>query len=186
MLWPKSPRFRMGIRFIACLTHDVDHPSIRRHGWDHTTLGFLYRAVFGSLIRSRPRTDVCARRIDELGRRPQSCRSCNWASPRISGGISATGTWKSSKACRPRSLSFLFRAGPENGLRARLPKFRAARYGAQDIADTIERLRAAGCEVALHGIDAWIDSSKGREELDEIRRLTGIRRNRRADALALL
>ncbi len=31
----------------------------------------------------------------------------------------------------------------------------------------------AGCEVGLHGIDAWLDSSKGREELEEIRRLTG-------------
>ena len=45
-----------GYRFIACLTHDVDHPSIRQHKWDHTTLGFLYRAVFGSvgdLLRGR-------------------------------------------------------------------------------------------------------------------------------------
>src|SRR5580693_2831235 len=38
-----------GYRFIACLTHDVDHPSIRQHKWDHTMFGFLYRAVFGSL-----------------------------------------------------------------------------------------------------------------------------------------
>src|SRR5258708_15510514 len=36
--------------FIACLTHDVDHPSIRRHKLDHTILGFLYRATVGSLI----------------------------------------------------------------------------------------------------------------------------------------
>ncbi len=33
---------------------------------------------------------------------------------------------------------------------------------------------AAGCEVGLHGIDAWVDSSKGREELEEIQRLTGV------------
>src|SRR6267142_2700030 len=39
-----------GYNFIACLTHDVDHPSIRRHKWDHTMFGFLYRAVLGSLI----------------------------------------------------------------------------------------------------------------------------------------
>src|SRR5438309_449036 len=39
-----------GYQFIACLTHDVDHPSIRQHGWDHTTFGFLYRALFGSLV----------------------------------------------------------------------------------------------------------------------------------------
>src|SRR5271156_929448 len=45
-----------GHQFIACLTHDVDHPSIRRHKWDHTMFGFLYRAVFGSaqkLIRGQ-------------------------------------------------------------------------------------------------------------------------------------
>ena len=37
----------------------------------------------------------------------------------------------------------------------------------------IQKLLAAGCEVGLHGIDAWIDDSEGREELEEIRRLTG-------------
>src|SRR5256712_5447452 len=39
-----------GYSFIACLTHDVDHPAIRHHKWDHTMFGFLYRAVIGSLI----------------------------------------------------------------------------------------------------------------------------------------
>ncbi|MEO7863151.1 MAG: hypothetical protein ABIU05_22485, partial [Nitrospirales bacterium] len=39
-----------GHTFIACLTHDVDHPSIRHHRWDHTMFGFLYRAVIGSLL----------------------------------------------------------------------------------------------------------------------------------------
>src|SRR5205807_733198 len=34
---------------------------------------------------------------------------------------------------------------------------------------------ALGCEIGLHGIDAWRDSSRGREELDEIRRITGDR-----------
>lgn len=38
-----------GYRFIACLTHDVDHPSLRHHKFDHTMFGFLRRAVFGSL-----------------------------------------------------------------------------------------------------------------------------------------
>src|SRR2546428_3983760 len=39
-----------GSSFIACLTHDVDHPAIRHHKWDHTMFGFLYRAVIGSII----------------------------------------------------------------------------------------------------------------------------------------
>jgi hypothetical protein len=50
--------------------------------------------------------------------------------------------------------------------------FRAARYGAQDIADTMQKLQAAGCEIGLHGIDAWVDEVRGREELQEISRLT--------------
>jgi hypothetical protein len=50
---------------------------------------------------------------------------------------------------------------------------RATRYGAQDIAGAIRKLTTAGCEVALHGIDAWRDSSQGRRELEEIRHLTG-------------
>jgi hypothetical protein len=37
-----------GYQFTACLTHDVDHPAIRQHNWDHTMFGFLYRAVFDS------------------------------------------------------------------------------------------------------------------------------------------
>src|ERR1700733_9466933 len=35
-----------GYPFIACLTHDVDNPSIRQHKWDHIVLLFLYRPVF--------------------------------------------------------------------------------------------------------------------------------------------
>jgi peptidoglycan/xylan/chitin deacetylase (PgdA/CDA1 family) len=50
---------------------------------------------------------------------------------------------------------------------------RASGYEAKELADTICKLRAAGCEVGLHGIDAWVDTSSGREELEEIRRLTG-------------
>ena len=41
-----------GHPFIVCLTHDVDHPSIRLHRFDHTMFGFLYRAVIGSLINA--------------------------------------------------------------------------------------------------------------------------------------
>jgi peptidoglycan/xylan/chitin deacetylase (PgdA/CDA1 family) len=54
------------------------------------------------------------------------------------------------------------------------PALRAASYEARELADTICRLRAAGCEVGLHGIDAWIDSSTGSAELEEVCRLTGV------------
>src|SRR5262249_15758016 len=53
------------------------------------------------------------------------------------------------------------------------PSFRASRYGAKDIAKNLRRMVDRGCEVGLHGIDAWLDSSKGAGEIEEIRRLTG-------------
>jgi len=53
------------------------------------------------------------------------------------------------------------------------PKTRAAAYGASDVTDQVRRLSAAGCELALHGIDAWLDHAKGRDELNAIRSITG-------------
>jgi peptidoglycan/xylan/chitin deacetylase (PgdA/CDA1 family) len=55
------------------------------------------------------------------------------------------------------------------------PSLRASRYAAVDIAAELRQLLSKGHEVGLHGIDAWHDLSKGREELDEISRFTGVR-----------
>ena len=43
------PPVPFGHRFVACLTHDVDHPRLRDHKFDHTMFGFLYRALIGSV-----------------------------------------------------------------------------------------------------------------------------------------
>jgi hypothetical protein len=161
-----------GYRFVACLTHDVDHPSIRRHKWDHTTFGFLYRAVFGSLV--------------DFVRGRMSVRSLftNWLAagklPFVQLGL-AKDFWREfgdryleiEQGVRSTFFVIPFQNRPGKKSDGPAPTFRAARYGAHDIADTIRRLQVAGCEVALHGIDAWFDSSKGREEIEEIRRLTG-------------
>jgi hypothetical protein len=161
-----------GYQFIACLTHDVDHPSIRRHGWDHTTFGFLYRAVFGSLVKL------------VRGRLPVRDLLTNWMAaaklPLVQLGW-AKDIWREfgdqylevEQGLPSTFFVIPFENRPGRKSDGPAPPFRAARYGAQDIADTIQKLRTAGCEVALHGIDAWIDSSQGREELAEIRRLTG-------------
>jgi peptidoglycan/xylan/chitin deacetylase (PgdA/CDA1 family) len=65
-----------------------------------------------------------------------------------------------------------FKGYPGRSSEGMAPGLRAAGYGAKDIADLIAKIGDAGCEVGLHGLDAWIDSSKGREEIGEIRRLT--------------
>jgi hypothetical protein len=50
---------------------------------------------------------------------------------------------------------------------------RGVRYDVGDVQDWVPVLQQRGCEVAVHGIDAWNDSSRGVEELDRIAALTG-------------
>jgi peptidoglycan/xylan/chitin deacetylase (PgdA/CDA1 family) len=160
-----------GYRFIACLTHDVDHPSIRQHKWDHTILGFFYRAVFGSL-----RTFV-------RGRIPIQSLLANWLAaikvPFVYGGL-AKDFWREfddryleMEHGLPSTFFLIpFRDRSGKGPHGEAPAIRAARYEAKDLAGTIRKLMAAGCECGLHGIDAWLDSSEASKELEEIRRLT--------------
>ena len=161
-----------GYSFIACLTHDVDHPSIRLHKWDHTMFGFLYRAVFGSL------------RHLILGRITVRDLLKNWAAvlklPFVYAGF-ASDFWREfddqylelEEGLRSTFFLIPFKNSPGTNSQGPAPTFRAARYGAADLSDTIRKLTSAGCEVGLHGVDAWCDSARGRAELEEICRLTG-------------
>jgi hypothetical protein len=166
------PPVPSGYPFIACLTHDVDHPSVRRHRWDHTISGFLYRAVFGSLSRLiRGRISV-----------RDLVRNCAAALklPFVYLGL-AKDFWRDFDDRYlelEKNLPSTFFVIPFKNYAGRMPHgpapaFRAARYEAQDLAETIQKLIAGGCEVGLHGIDAWLDGSKGREEVEEVRRLSG-------------
>lgn len=160
-----------GYRFIACLTHDVDQPSIRQHKFDHTMFGFLYRATFRSLVN--------------LLRGRANCRQLlkNWAAalrlPFVHLGL-ARDFWREfdrypELEAGYHSSFFIIPFKDDPGRRGgrRAPKRRASRYGARDIVGSLQTLMSAGCEIGLHGIDAWCDGSKGREELKEIRRITG-------------
>lgn len=161
-----------GYRFVACLTHDVDHPSIRQHKLDHTLVGFLFRAVFGSMVEV------------VLGRMSIRDAIKNWAAaftlPFVYMGV-AKDFWRDFddrylelEKGLPSTFFVIPRKNyPGERVDGSAPALRAARYDANDLADTICRLRAAGCEVGLHGIDAWLDSTTGHEELEELRRLTG-------------
>jgi hypothetical protein len=161
-----------GYSFIACLTHDVDHPSIRRHKLDHTTLGFLFRAVFGS-VGSFLR-----------GRIPFHTLLANWAAalklPFVQLGW-ARDFWRGfvdrylevEKGLCSTFFVIPFKNDPGRESGGPAPAFRASRYGAGDIADLIGQMTAAGCEVGLHGIDAWVDNARAHEEFEEIRRIAG-------------
>jgi hypothetical protein len=161
-----------GYRFVACLTHDVDHPSIRQHKWDHTMFGFLYRAVFGSVINVI------------RGRATVRNLLSNWAAalrlPFVHFGIAKDFWCEFDRYLElEKGLSSTFFVLPVKNYPGRIAggsasRFRASRYAASDIAGQIQKLLTAGCEIGLHGIDAWLDSSRGREELEEIRRITGM------------
>jgi len=161
-----------GHQFVVCLTHDVDHPSIRQHQWDHTMFGFLSRALFGSLLRvfrgqlSIPdllRNWTAALRLPfvHLGWARDFWRDFDDRYLELEEGKPATFF----------VIPFADRAGrtPDGSA----PALRASRYGAQYLADTLEKLQSANCEIGLHGIDVWLDSVLGRQELEEVRRLLG-------------
>ena len=161
-----------GYPFVACLTHDVDHPSIRQHRWDHTMFGFFYRAVFGSIINVI------------RGRATVGNLLTNWVAalkvPFIHLGL-AKDFWSDfdrylelEEGANSTFFVIPFKKVSGRTAEGSAPNFRAARYGASDITGQVRKLLSAGCEIGLHGIDAWLDSSSGREELEEIRRTTGM------------
>jgi hypothetical protein len=161
-----------GYGFIACLTHDVDHPSIRNHKCDHTMFGFSYRALFGSL------------RQFITGRIPFRALVRNWTAvlklPLVYLGF-AKDFWREfddqylelEKGLRSTFFMIPFKNYPGQKSNGPAPTLRAARYRAADLADSIRKLGIAGCEIGVHGIDGWFDSQRAHLEMEEIRRLTG-------------
>jgi hypothetical protein len=160
-----------GYRFIACLTHDVDHPMIRRHKFDHTMFGFMYRAICGSLVDAA------------RGRMRWRNVWTNWVAafklPLVHLGL-AKDYWSEidryialEGGARSSFFVIPFQGRPGKTRKGTAPDARVARYGAVDISGPIRTLVSAGCEIGLHGIDAWMDSSRASEELEEIRKITG-------------
>jgi hypothetical protein len=165
------PPVPAGYSFIACLTHDLDHPSIRSHKFDATMFGFLYRATVTSAVNAL------------RGRLPvrQFLTNCAAAVklPFVYMGL-AEDFWYGFdrylelEGGRPSTffvIPFAGRAGegrPEGATTGRAPAARGAGYDVFDIAVKIHRLAGAGCEIGLHGIDAWNDKAKGLEEAKRI------------------
>jgi hypothetical protein len=165
------PPIPEGHTFIACLTHDIDHPSIRRHKWDHTMFGFLYRAVIGSVL-GMLRSRVSARHL-----------FTNWAAaaklPFVHLGLARDFWYEFNKYLdieRGLDSTFFvlpFKDRPGQSTSGLAPQIRASSYGATDIAARLQELVLAGREIGLHGIDAWINSETGKEEKAQITNITG-------------
>ena len=160
-----------GCKLIACLTHDMDHIGIRNHRFDHTMFGFLYRATIGSVL------DVCRGRKNwrQLG---TNCLAA-LKLPLVHLGL-AKDFWHSFDRYLAiekglNSTFFVIPKKNEPGMDARgnRPARRAANYDAAGLGGPLKQLQSAGDEIAVHGIDAWRDSTAGRQEHEIISRLTG-------------
>jgi len=167
------PPIPQGYAFVACLTHDVDHPSIRQHRWDHTAWGFLYRALIGSAL------DVLR------GRAPVRNLMTNWVAavrlPFVYLGLARDFWLNFDRYLRiEENAGSTFFVLPLKGTPGRTengsaPRIRAAGYGAADIAERIHAVMRNGGEIGLHGIDAWVDSASGEVEKAQIEEVTGMR-----------
>jgi len=162
-----------GYDFAACLTHDVDFTGIREHKFDSTMWGFLYRAIVASLV-------AAAR-----GRLAWSRCWTNWKAafslPLVYCG------WKDDfwlefdrymEIEKELGSTFFFipfkdRPGTREGRSA--PRRRGAKYDFSEITGQVRDLVNHGCEVGLHGIDAWQDAAKAEIEAALIRDVVGRR-----------
>ena len=159
-----------GHRFIVCLTHDVDHPRVRYHRFDHTMFGFLYRALVGSTIQ------LCR------GRRSLGQVAINWKAaislPFVFAGL-ANDFWdqineylKLEKDLPSTFFVIPVKGDPGLDPTGRARAKRAARYDLADVASDLGKLHFAKREIAVHGIDAWRDDAKGRVERERIQQVT--------------
>jgi hypothetical protein len=164
------PPVPSGYRLTACLTHDVDHPLVRNHRLDRTTLGFLYRAILGSVV------DLVRGRTSFLNVLTNWCAVAKL--PLVHLGL-AKDFWSEfdryteidGRGC---STLFLipFEGVPGVTSVGSAPGIRGARYGVVDVTNQIDKILAADCEVGLHGIDAWFDVSRAGNELNEVKNVT--------------
>ena len=157
--------------FAVCLTHDIDFVGIRRHLFDHTMWGFLYRATVGGL------RDAVRRRLP-IGRLLKMWRAAA-SLPFVYAGWLAD-FWEpfewylDVERGLPATYYLIpFKHRPGEKVSGRHAERRGTAYDISDVPESAARLIAAGCEVGVHGIDAWHSVESGRAEMARITDATG-------------
>jgi hypothetical protein len=159
-----------GHGYAVCLTHDIDFVGIRRHLFDHSMWGFVFRATVGT-ARNLVRGRVTFRRAFDSWRAVASLPFVylGWARDfwepfewylRVEQGLPATYFL----------IPFKGRAGehvPGSGASRR-----ATAYDVADLGPWPAALERAQCELGVHGIDAWHSVERGRDELERLRTIT--------------
>ena len=160
------PPIPFGYTFFASLTHDVDFCGIRRHKFDHTMWGFVYRGIVGSLIKFIKGRISFAKLIK------------NWIAvmklPFIFIGLAAD-FWEHFDKYADiedglSSTFFLIPFKSQTGvdLNNKNSYKRATHYDIGDVGKQVKHLMNRGFEIGLHGIDAWNSSEMGSQEMKRI------------------
>jgi hypothetical protein len=155
-----------GYAHAVCLTHDIDFVGIRHHLFDHTMWGFIYRATVGT-IRSWLTGRLALKRVVDAWRAVASLpfvfigwaedfwRPFQWYLD-VEKGLPAT------------YFVIPFKRRRGQGVKGIGAWRRGTAYDVSDIPDSVAALSNAGCEVGVHGIDAWHSPKSGREEYERV------------------
>jgi len=165
------PPLPWGHQFIASLTHDVDFAGIRRHIFDHTMWGFIYRALVGSLLGFFKGTGSFDRLVK------------NWMAvlslPLVYLGV-LDDFWdhfdRYAELDRAFCSTFFlipFKHRVGDKVQGKFMARRATHYDIDDVRKEVQSLTDRGFEIGLHGIDAWHSADKGQQELNRIVEATG-------------
>jgi hypothetical protein len=158
-------------RFIVCLTHDIDFAGIRRHWFDHSMWGFLYRATVGA-VRNFARRRISFRRLLQswLAAASLPFVYAGWAKD-----FWDPFEWYLEAERGLPATYFLIPFKRRTGDKTPRPHAsrRATKYDVNDLPNETAALRRAGCELGVHGIDAWHSVEKGRKEFDRVAAAAG-------------
>ena len=160
-----------GYRFSVCLTHDIDFIGIRNHKFDHTMLGFVYRATIGSLH------NFFRRRL------PLRQALKNWRAvaslPFVYFGW-VKDFWepfdwylKAEKDLPSTYFLVPFKGKSGEKVPGQNGYTRAVAYEVGEHSEALAMLRHAGSEIGVHGIDAWHSVDSGTNERNKISGVIG-------------
>jgi hypothetical protein len=160
-----------GYRFAVCLTHDIDFVGIRRHKFDHSMWGFVYRSTVGA-VRDLLRRRLSVRNACRVWRALASLPIVylGWAKD-----FWEPFEWylRAEKNLPATYFLIPFKGRAGDRVAGRHRSRRATSYDVGDVREWALRLVEEHCEVGVHGIDAWHSVDKGRDELARIAAVTG-------------
>jgi hypothetical protein len=156
--------------FMVCLSHDVDFVGIRQHKGDRTMWGFLYRACFKSVLDAFRKKGTWRRVVQ------------NWQAalslPLVYLGLKPDFWLEFDRYCeieKGLGSTFFFlpyKNDAGHALTATPPASRAAKYDVTEVREEVRELVQKGCEVGLHGIDAWLSAKNAHDESMRVKEVT--------------